>query len=556
MPTVARSAFASSGVNARSACCTRLPSWASTAAGTSVGAWVRRTIPTPLERISRTVRVIASRKSWLASANSRCASSKKNTSLGWSRSPTSGRSWNRSASSHIRKVENSRGLVLHSPPAPAADSTPRPSGVVRSRSAVSNSGSPKNASPPCALQADQLAQDHPGGGRDRPPRPFRSSLPSALTRCEHGPQVLEVQQRQAGLVGVVEHQPEAGLLGVVEPQHLAQQQRAEGGDGGPHRHAGARGRPATGTRTGKPRGCQSVAGVRGPRGDPVAGRAGRGQPGQVALDVGQEDRHAGGGQLLGDQLQGLGLAGAGGPGDQAVPVDHRQRHRTGRPGARRRRPRPRPAPGPARWAATAASAEAAAAVCPPLPGTLAAAATPAPSRDGVTDRLVWIDCEMTGLELGHDLLIEIAVVVTDSELNILGDGLDLVIGATAEQLAGMLDVVRDMHAASGLTEEVRGRDGHPAGGRAAGPGVHPRARAGARQGAAVRQLDRHRPGLPGPGHARARRLPALPDGRRLLDQGAGPPLVPAGLPPATQEGRRPPGARRHPRVGAGAGYYR
>jgi len=70
------------------------------------------------------------------------------------------------------------------------------------------------------------------------------------------------------------------------------------------------------------------------------------------------------------------------------------------------------------------------------------------------DRLVWVDCEMTGLELGHDLLIEVAAVVTDSELNILGEGVDVVIGATEEQLAGMLPVVRDMHASSGLTDEV------------------------------------------------------------------------------------------------------
>ena len=72
----------------------------------------------------------------------------------------------------------------------------------------------------------------------------------------------------------------------------------------------------------------------------------------------------------------------------------------------------------------------------------------------MTDRLVWIDCEMTGLELGSDLLIEVAALVTDSELNVLGDGIDIVIGATAEELARMPDVVRDMHAASGLTEEV------------------------------------------------------------------------------------------------------
>ena len=68
--------------------------------------------------------------------------------------------------------------------------------------------------------------------------------------------------------------------------------------------------------------------------------------------------------------------------------------------------------------------------------------------------LVWIDCEMTGLDLGTDLLIEVAALVTDSELNVLGDGVDVVIGATAEQLERMPDVVKAMHASSGLTDEV------------------------------------------------------------------------------------------------------
>ncbi|MGB8650423.1 MAG: oligoribonuclease [Mycobacteriales bacterium] len=72
----------------------------------------------------------------------------------------------------------------------------------------------------------------------------------------------------------------------------------------------------------------------------------------------------------------------------------------------------------------------------------------------MTDRLVWIDCEMTGLDLGSDLLIEVAALVTDSELNVLGEGVDVVIGATADELARMPDVVRDMHAASGLTDAV------------------------------------------------------------------------------------------------------
>ena len=67
---------------------------------------------------------------------------------------------------------------------------------------------------------------------------------------------------------------------------------------------------------------------------------------------------------------------------------------------------------------------------------------------------MWIDCEMTGLDLGSDLLIEVAALVTDAELNVIGDGVDVVIGATQEQLSRMPDVVRDMHAVSGLTEAV------------------------------------------------------------------------------------------------------
>lgn len=71
------------------------------------------------------------------------------------------------------------------------------------------------------------------------------------------------------------------------------------------------------------------------------------------------------------------------------------------------------------------------------------------------DRLVWADCEMTGLDLRHDALVEIAVLVTDSELRVLDDGVDIVITASDELLDGMQPVVRDMHANSGLTEAVR-----------------------------------------------------------------------------------------------------
>jgi oligoribonuclease len=68
---------------------------------------------------------------------------------------------------------------------------------------------------------------------------------------------------------------------------------------------------------------------------------------------------------------------------------------------------------------------------------------------------VWIDCEMTGLELGHDRLIEIACVVTDADLQLLDEGIDLVMSAPDEALDQMLEVVVEMHAASGLTEAVR-----------------------------------------------------------------------------------------------------
>ena len=68
--------------------------------------------------------------------------------------------------------------------------------------------------------------------------------------------------------------------------------------------------------------------------------------------------------------------------------------------------------------------------------------------------LVWIDCEMTGLSLENDALVEIAVLVTDSELNIIGEGIDLVIHATDGQLAAMNDFVRNMHTSSGLINEI------------------------------------------------------------------------------------------------------
>ena len=71
-----------------------------------------------------------------------------------------------------------------------------------------------------------------------------------------------------------------------------------------------------------------------------------------------------------------------------------------------------------------------------------------------TDRLVWIDCEMTGLNLEADEMVEIAVVVTDFDLNIIDPGLDIIIKPNASALENMGDFVRDMHTTSGLIEEI------------------------------------------------------------------------------------------------------
>lgn len=68
----------------------------------------------------------------------------------------------------------------------------------------------------------------------------------------------------------------------------------------------------------------------------------------------------------------------------------------------------------------------------------------------VTDLLVWIDCEMTGLDLTADALIEVAALVTDADLNVLGTGVDVVIRPSDEALAQMGDFVRQMHEKSGL----------------------------------------------------------------------------------------------------------
>jgi oligoribonuclease len=72
----------------------------------------------------------------------------------------------------------------------------------------------------------------------------------------------------------------------------------------------------------------------------------------------------------------------------------------------------------------------------------------------VSERLVWIDCEMTGLDYVADALIEVAALVTDFDLNVLGEGIDLVVKPPAEALENMSDFVRSMHEKSGLLDQL------------------------------------------------------------------------------------------------------
>src|SRR5699024_784416 len=76
------------------------------------------------------------------------------------------------------------------------------------------------------------------------------------------------------------------------------------------------------------------------------------------------------------------------------------------------------------------------------------------STRAINDRIIWVDCETTGLDKQRDALVEIAVLVTDADLNILGDGVDVVIKPPAESLTGMDPFVVNMHTVSGLLEEL------------------------------------------------------------------------------------------------------
>jgi hypothetical protein len=172
------------------------------------------------------------------------------------------------------------------------------------------------------LEPRQRAQqDADGGRRDAADRRQVGPALVGLQVAQHGPQIGQIEQGQLALVGVAEHEVQALLLGVIGAQYLRQQLGAEVGHRRSHRHAGTE--PAQRQELDRER-CwgERLAQLGGPLRGRAIGRSRNGEAGQVALDVGHDDRHAGRRQLFGQALERLGLARAGRAGDQAVAVHH------------------------------------------------------------------------------------------------------------------------------------------------------------------------------------------------------------------------------------------
>ena len=147
------------------------------------------------------------------------------------------------------------------------------------------------------------------------------------------------------------------------------------------------------------------------------------------------------------------------------------------------------------------------------------------------------------------MIVEIACIVTDSELELLDDGIDIVVHQDADALErnGRLRP-QDAHQVRVAPRDQRLRR-RPRDRRARTLEYVKQPRARPRGRAAVRQQHRRRPAVPRPLHARARLVPALPQHRRVVVEGAVPPLVPGGLQQAAREDGAAPRPRRHPRVG-------
>ena len=226
---------------ARSWCWIREPSWASTSSGTSVGRLGHEEDADALgpdqphglgDRVEERLRRVGEQQVRLVEEEHQLGLVRR-------RRPRAGRGTGRPAAT---------SGTSRTPPAGPAGSAARPArstpaavgGRCAAGRAVSNSGSPKNASAPWSENAISSRRITPAVRRDSPPRSLRSALPSSRgEELHHRAQVGEVEQRQAGLVGVVEDQPERRLLGLVEAEHLGEQRRAERRHRDPQRDAGA-----------------------------------------------------------------------------------------------------------------------------------------------------------------------------------------------------------------------------------------------------------------------------------------------------------------------------
>ena len=136
---------------------------------------------------------------------------------------------------------------------------------------------------------------------------------------QHGAQVFQVQQQPACIVSNLEHQVQHTGLGLVQVQHAGQQERPHVTDRGPHRMALLTKNVPQGHGAGRKSGRGQTAFFQNAR--HLLGQLARlAHAGQVAFDVGHEDRHADAGQALGHGLQGDGFARSGGTGDQAMAI--------------------------------------------------------------------------------------------------------------------------------------------------------------------------------------------------------------------------------------------